>query len=111
MKPETKLMRQILSALRKRGVYARRIAGSNYQHVGLPDIWCCVDGKLICLEVKTETGRLSKIQKLEIERIRRAGGIAEVVRSVDQAIGLVEVKRRVVARAAPATPPVRHILG
>jgi hypothetical protein len=40
--------------------------------------------------VKTENGQLSKIQEHEIRAIRKARGIAGVVRSVPEAVGIVE---------------------
>ena len=49
---------------------------------GVPDILACVNGKFYGLEVKTPTGRPSALQLANIEMIRQAGGIAEVVRSV-----------------------------
>ncbi len=50
---------------------------------GILDIIGCWEGKYVELEVKTERGRLSPEQKARIEEITRAGGIAEVVRSVE----------------------------
>ena len=37
------------------------------------------------MEVKTETGRVSKLQEITIQRIQAAGGAACVVRSVWEA--------------------------
>ena len=51
---------------------------------GIPDIICCYKGRFFAFEVKTETGRVTNLQKAIIERINRAGGVAVVVRSVDE---------------------------
>lgn len=87
---ESALTNKIIHALRVRGIYCEKIHGSVYQQAGLPDIWCVVDGQLICLEVKLSRGIVSKIQKIQIERLRKAGAVAEVVRSLDEALAVVE---------------------
>jgi hypothetical protein len=46
-------------------------------------------GRFIALEVKTETGRVSKEQRNFIDAVLRAGGVAGVVRSAEDALGLV----------------------
>ena len=56
----------------------------NGMTAGVPDILCCYKGRFIAFEVKTEKGRVSKLQKAVIEKINRAGGIAVVVRSVGE---------------------------
>ena len=52
--------------------------------VGIPDIVACIRGRFVGFEVKTATGRPSKIQLYRIRQIREAGGIAAVVRSVEE---------------------------
>ena len=52
--------------------------------VGTPDILCCVGGKFLALEVKSEIGKLSESQRDIIKEIERCGGIARVVRSVEE---------------------------
>ncbi|MGE5445492.1 MAG: VRR-NUC domain-containing protein [Ignavibacteriales bacterium] len=49
---------------------------------GILDIIGCWEGKYVEIEVKTHKGRLTPEQKARIEAIRQAGGIAEVVRSL-----------------------------
>jgi hypothetical protein len=51
---------------------------------GILDIIGCWEGRYIELEVKTERGRLSPEQKARMEEIRAAGGMAEVVRSLEE---------------------------
>ena len=50
--------------------------GGMYGTAGIPDIIACVDGRFVAFEVKTETGQLSKLQKVTLGRIREAGGTA-----------------------------------
>ncbi len=56
--------------------------GGIYGTAGIPDIICCYRGKFVAFEVKTEQGRLSKLQETTIERIRLAGGVAVKVASL-----------------------------
>ena len=50
---------------------------------GGPDLLLCYNGKFIALEVKSDTGRATKIQLAQMQRIRAAGGTAEIVRSIE----------------------------
>ena len=56
---------------------------------GTPDIIACIGGRFVALEVKTIKGQPSPIQVVQMQRIRDAGGIAEVVRSVEDVLHLV----------------------
>lgn len=90
--PETRLVAKIRGALEEEfpGTYWRKIHGNPFQHAGIPDLIGCVDGFFIGLEVKTDSGRSSMIQKLEGEAIIKAGGIHGVVRSPEDAIILIK---------------------
>ena len=46
----------------------------------------------ISLEVKTNTGRISKIQQNWLTLIKNSGGISGVVRSIDDAIKILNLK-------------------
>jgi hypothetical protein len=58
--------------------------GGQYGTAGLPDIICCYRGRFVAFEVKTETGRPSKLQEITIQRIKAAKGVACIVRSVEE---------------------------
>lgn len=90
---EATLTKNVIRALRARGVYCVKIHGSQYQEAGLPDLWCVVSGRLVCLEVKTAKGKATKIQQTQLVRLRKAGATAEVVRSVEEAIVIIENAR------------------
>ena len=64
--------------------------GGMYGTAGIPDIIACVDGRFVAFEVKTETGQLSKLQKVTLGRIREAGGRAYMVRSVAEVAGILK---------------------
>lgn len=51
---------------------------------GMPDIIVCVGGMFVGLEVKTEKGRQSQVQKEAEEAINKAGGLYFIVRSVTE---------------------------
>lgn len=53
---------------------------------GIPDVLMCHHGRFIALEVKTPRGRLAPIQRVTLEHITRAGGIAHVVCTVEEAL-------------------------
>lgn len=55
-----------------------------FGNAGIPDIICCYKGQFLALEVKTEKGKVSEIQKVMIKRINEAGGVAVVVRNLDE---------------------------
>jgi hypothetical protein len=57
---------------------------------GVPDISVIIDGRYIGLEVKTEKGKLTQIQEDCHQAIERVGGRCYVVRSVDDAIKIIE---------------------
>ena len=64
--------------------------GGLYGTAGIPDIIACVDGLFVAFEVKTETGRLTKLQEVTLGRIRDAGGRAYMVRSVAEVAGILK---------------------
>lgn len=67
-----------------------RAQGGAYGHPGVPDIVCCYRGRWVGLEVKTPTGRVSGFQTQCREDVMSAGGVYEVVRSVDDARKVIE---------------------
>ena len=72
-----------------------KMHGSIYMETGIPDVLCCVEGRLIFLEVKHRKpgeseahayARTSIEQVRQIRRIRAAGGAACTVLDEDEAI-------------------------
>jgi hypothetical protein len=92
MKEEATIVKQIMEGLRKKypGAYLRKIHGNQFQHAGIPDIIGCIEGVFVGIEVKTESGRLSKIQELEGLDILNAEGIHMVVTNPEDAISAVK---------------------
>lgn len=61
-----------------------KVCGGGMQKSGIPDFLVCYKGMFVALEVKQEKGRVSNIQKACIKEIQSTGGIAEIVRSVEE---------------------------
>lgn len=87
-KPEAIFASAVMKYLRQ--MYGKRlwevaIRGGLGMRSGIPDRLLCIDGCMVAIEFKNPdgTGRLGPKQKLEIEAIRRSGGMAMVVQSWD----------------------------
>lgn len=66
--------------------WALKVVGSGVQSSGVPDIIMCIKGYFIAIELKRPDGKgkLSDIQKAQMERIRKAGGRAVMVSSFEE---------------------------
>jgi hypothetical protein len=82
--------------------WVMKVHGGPFQMAGVPDLLVCVDGYLIGLEVKfvrpgesSDHARLRATaqQRHQIRSINRAGGVAGVVVSVEEALALIERAR------------------
>jgi len=59
--------------------------GSQFQRAGVPDILACVNGRFVAVEVKRPKGGvIAPLQKVNIDFINMAGGVALVATSVDE---------------------------
>ena len=64
--------------------------GGMYTTAGIPDLIVCYKGRFIALEVKTPIGKPTVLQNVAIRKINEAGGIAAIVRSVEDAKVVIE---------------------
>ena len=69
--------------------FAWKTHGGMYGTAGIPDVIACVDGRFVALEVKQPGGRPTALQTATIEKIRAAGGLADIVASAEQAKNLL----------------------
>ncbi len=68
---------------------------------GCPDIWIVWSGRLFCIELKSDTGRVSDKQEACIAALSRAGVDTYICRSLDQVqLSLEHSKIPLRARAA-----------
>ena len=80
---EATLKRQCLSYLKKHpDIWYVKISDRFIS--GIPDIFVCHQGRFMAFELKSGKGVVSKIQQATIRNIRKAGGFAEVIRSLEE---------------------------
>lgn len=91
MTPETKVKKAIVKYLNSvPGLWHVAFHNVGYTRKGIPDRLGCYRGVFFAPEVKPEGGVASSWQRREIAAIVAAGGIAEVVWSVEQVQAIVE---------------------
>ena len=84
---EATIQRNIIVALRARGAYVAKFSAGD---IGTPDLLCCYKGLFVGLECKQPGNYPTRIQRHRMEQITAAGGIARVVRSVAEALAVLE---------------------
>ena len=88
---ERDIVAAILRLLRKTpNCFCWKEHGGMYGTAGIPDVIACVDGQFVAFEVKTETGKLSRLQEVTLGRIRNAGGKAYMVRSAAEVAAIMK---------------------
>jgi Holliday junction resolvase len=75
MTPEGKVKLKLKKILDKLGAYYFFPATGGYGRNGVPDVVGCIAGKF-AVECKAVGGKPTALQLRELEKIRRAGGIA-----------------------------------
>ena len=88
---ERDIVAAVLRLLKKTpNCFCWKTHGGMYGTAGIPDIIACINGRFVAFEVKTETGKLSKLQEITIQRIKEAGGKAFTVRSAAQVAAILK---------------------
>lgn len=77
---ESVFQAKVIRYFRDRGGYVLNVAGGTQIPKGTPDLLVCYKGRFIALELKTDTGKTTPLQKEKICDIRRADGYARVLR-------------------------------
>ena len=78
-KKEKPFETQIRKFLESEGCYCFKVWGGGYQQAGIPDLLICVNGYFVAVEVKGDKGKPTDLQLYNIERIKKAGGVAMVL--------------------------------
>lgn len=84
----------------------RKLGGLCYKFTspgnpGVPDrIVILPDGRTIFIELKTEIGRLAKIQQWQLDEMRKRGADVRVLKGLDQVMEFVEEVRSGAIRTA-----------
>ncbi len=102
---ETDLCNACLQLLRLRGIYAWRqnVSGIKRRDRAGREFWAAPGlrgvadligvlpgGKFLAVETKTAAGKLSPEQAAFLDNIRAAGGVAVVIRSLDELVSLLD---------------------
>jgi Holliday junction resolvase len=77
---ESQFQQKVIQFLKSIGAYHVKIWGGGFQKAGIPDLLVCYKGKFIGIELKTDKGKASVLQKYNISKIQKAGGIGIVLR-------------------------------
>ena len=82
-------------AAREPKTYAVKVHSDSFQGAGIPDILMCYHGLFVAVEAKNPAGgRLSKLQKHQLELINKAGGLGIVCCGVDELIQKIKEMER-----------------
>ena len=87
---EKQIENQIKKYLDSIGAYWFKHHATRYSKAGVPDIIALHKGRFIGIEVKTDTGVLSELQRRNIVKIATNGGIGIVARSVEEVKEVME---------------------
>lgn len=88
---ESDIVKAILKYLKTvPGCFAWKEHGGMYGTAGLLDIITCLNGRFYAFEVKTDSGKPTKLQEATIRKILAAGGTAFVVHSVGEVRTVIE---------------------
>ena len=81
---EADIVRAILAYLKTLPLcFCWKEHGGMYGTAGIPDIIACIGGRFFGFEAKTDTGKPTKLQEATIRKINDSGGVAAIVRSVE----------------------------
>lgn len=83
MAEEKQFEQKVKKFLKSKGAWILKTWGGGFQRSGIPDLLCCYNGNFMAIELKAENGKLSQLQKFELDKIQKAGGVAIVLRPSD----------------------------
>jgi Holliday junction resolvase len=79
MTPEAKVKNKVKKILDSLGCYHFSPLTGGYGRSGVPDIIVCHKGLFIAIECKAGKGKLTELQKYNMEQIKASGGLAIMV--------------------------------
>ena len=77
---ENNITKRIKDFLKSKDIWHVKYFANAFTSVGIPDILACVKGLFIGIEVKTDKGIVSEVQKYQGREIQKSGGKWFVVR-------------------------------
>lgn len=81
---EASFQKEAIELIESMGGKVTKVHVSAYQDQGEPDLICCYRGRYVAFELKIDGNKPSKLQLEKIEDIKRAGGIALPVYSINE---------------------------
>ena len=88
---ERDIVAAILRQLKKTPLcFAWKTHGGMYGTAGIPDVIICYSGKFVAFEVKTPSGKLTKLQENTMTRIKNAKGQAFKVTSAAEVAAILK---------------------
>lgn len=96
---EAAIERRLTQAVRKAGGIAFKFTSPG--HSGVPDRLILLPGRVLFVELKTETGKLSKLQAVTQKLMRKLGADVRTLYGMDQVNRFIE---EVVLRGVQAVP-------
>ena len=75
---ESTLQKKVIKELRAQGCYVFKVVGGPAQQRGTADLLICADGRFVAIELKIPGKDAGPLQKIELQKVRNAGGKAEV---------------------------------
>lgn len=84
--PEGRVKTAVRRVLKEMGIWHFSPVSNGMGVHGIPDIICCWQGRFLGLEIKAPGKRAntSALQDIQLEAIRKAGGVAVVIDDVEQ---------------------------
>lgn len=77
--PEKRFENKVKDWLTDQGAWFVKYFANRNTKAGVPDILACLNGHFIGIEVKSQSGRPSKLQLVNCDKITQAGGLAVVL--------------------------------
>ena len=92
---EKQLENNMKKYLSSKNIYHFKVHGNGFMRSGIPDLICCINGRFVAIEIKRPDGKgkVSKLQEIELDRIKKSDGIAVVMNNYDEFVKFIsEIK-------------------
>lgn len=81
---ESGFQEKAIALIESMGGYVNKTHVSSFQSQGEPDVDCCYKGYWVSFELKIKGNKASDLQNYKIDLIKRAGGIAKEVYTLEE---------------------------
>ena len=81
MSPEKSFEIKVKKYLQSFGkqIWHFKVWGGGYQRSGIPDLIACVNGIFVAIELKSDSGKASELQKYNIKLINKSNGLGIIL--------------------------------